>query len=582
MSEASSTSGLVGAAGNAEAPSIPPAEVGELVAMLVKVARARQLYDDNNPTYQRFIENLRAAFAALLSRAGTLQFVVEEAGLRWEGNLFPAGEGRDSLSFLFYKDGIRFLTFLPGFESELDHFLELLQRARQPEQAGDDLVTLLWSEEFSGFRYSYVDLLAEGEQPRGLESGPVELPGFRGGAAQAEGAEGSEDAGPLEGWTPKQELATTGPLVPGFQETLYFLDPHELRQLEKELEAEWSRDLKADVLKALLDRLEDPIPARQREVLEILRQLLPMFLSRGELGSAAEILRELDALAARSGTLESAVRAEIDALVAQVSDPVVLRQLVQSLEDGTIQPKAQDLTIFFAHLRPTALPFLLGSAESSRVPAVREQIQVAIDRLARAQSEQVIVALASEISAVAAGAARLAGQLKLRQAVPALSSLLQRPEASLRLATVEALVALGVPDAMAALHKALSDADREVRIAAVRGLGGSGHRASSARLEQALRTREVREADLKEKIAFFEAYGALAGNASIGLLNELLNGRRLLRRRQPSDIRACAALALGRVGTPEARKALERAAAEADPVVRNAVARALRQEEAAL
>ena len=59
----------------------------------------------------------------------------------------------------------------------------------------------------------------------------------------------------------------------------------------------------------------------------------------------------------------------------------------------------------------------------------------------------------------------------------------------------------------------------------------------------------------------------------------MLNGRSLLGRRESPEIRACAALALGKLGSPAAAKALEGARNETDPVVRSAVSRALRRED---
>ena len=91
-----------------------------------------------------------------------------------------------------------------------------------------------------------------------------------------------------------------------------------------------------------------------------------------------------------------------------------------------------------------------------------------------------------------------------------------------------------------------------------------------------LESRIVRDADLTEKIAFFEAYGAVATADSIALLDRMLNGRKLFGKESP-EMRACAAMALGRVGSPAARAALQRSSAETNPIVRNAVMKALRQ-----
>jgi HEAT repeat protein len=116
-----------------------------------------------------------------------------------------------------------------------------------------------------------------------------------------------------------------------------------------------------------------------------------------------------------------------------------------------------------------------------------------------------------------------------------------------------------------------------VRVAAARGLAALRYPPARSKLEQLLESRVIRGTDLTEKIAFFEACAAVGGAASIPLFDRILNGRRLLGKEAP-EMRACAAMALGRVGTPDARAALQRASAETNPVIRNAVVKALRLE----
>jgi HEAT repeat protein len=60
----------------------------------------------------------------------------------------------------------------------------------------------------------------------------------------------------------------------------------------------------------------------------------------------------------------------------------------------------------------------------------------------------------------------------------------------------------------------------------------------------------------------------------------MLNGKSLFGRREDAELRACAAVALGRIGTAEAQAVLRQAANEKDVVVRNAVSRALRGQTA--
>jgi HEAT repeat protein len=141
---------------------------------------------------------------------------------------------------------------------------------------------------------------------------------------------------------------------------------------------------------------------------------------------------------------------------------------------------------------------------------------------------------------------------------------------------VQALAEIASPGALQGLERVIEDADRDVRIAAVRAMSVHAYRPVLARLETVVKGRGVREADLTEKMAFFEAYGSLCGDAGISQLDSMLNGKGFLGRREDPEIRACAAIALGRVGTERALDTLRKSAAEKDIVVRNAVTRALR------
>ncbi|NUQ13344.1 MAG: precorrin-8X methylmutase, partial [Gemmatimonadaceae bacterium] len=147
---------------------------------------------------------------------------------------------------------------------------------------------------------------------------------------------------------------------------------------------------------------------------------------------------------------------------------------------------------------------------------------------------------------------------------------------AITVAAVNALAEIGTPGALQHLDRGIDDDDRDVRIAAVRALGARAHRASVQKVEAAINGKRLPAADLTEKMAFFEAFGSLCGDAGVPMLDGLLNRKSLFGRKEDVEVRACAAMALGRVGTPAALAALRKAGAEKDVIVRNAVSKALR------
>ena len=156
--------------------------------------------------------------------------------------------------------------------------------------------------------------------------------------------------------------------------------------------------------------------------------------------------------------------------------------------------------------------------------------------------------------------------------------LLAHPEPSVRLAAVEAATTLNAVTAASALEKTLDDPEREIRIAAARALGALQYRPAAGTLKSIVRGKDIRTADISEKVAVFEAYGIVAEADGLEVLDDLLNRKGFLGKREPTDIRAAAALALGRIPGDVARAALEKATQDDDPVVRSNVNRALRDE----
>ena len=566
------------AAGGYEVSDLTLAEAQEFFTTLDKAVRARRLYAANNPAYQAFLASFRKTVGSLWDGTFAFSVIVEETGFRWNEEFFSPGEGREKLAFQFYKDGIRGLTFLPGFEQEIEPFLDVLARARHIDAASaDDMVTLLWEQEFTSLLYNYVDALAEGIEVPEAGEAPTNSLDLTLISADITGADTSPARMPM---AMQQGQPSVAQLLmrDDFNETLYFLEPGELEYLRVELQKEVDRDIKGDVLKALFDRLEDPVPTRQAEIVRICRQLLPAYLSSGDLRSASTILIELnEALEARD-VLNPTQSAEAQEIFAELSDPVMLRQLLKSLEDGAIDPAGDELGIFLRYLKPGALAPLIRAVETTHVPELQFRLRGAIEGLGRAHPNILMELLKSEEEVIVTGAARLVGQIALVQAVPAVAQLLAHPSAAVRRAAVESLVNIRSGAALDALQKALEDPEREVRIATARGLGAIRYQPARARLEELLQGRIVRDADLTEKIAFFEAFGAVANADSVAMLDKLLNGKNLLRKQSP-ELRACAAMALGKVGTPASRVALEKAAADANPMVRNAAQKALRPEQ---
>ncbi|HEY7236704.1 MAG TPA: HEAT repeat domain-containing protein [Gemmatimonadaceae bacterium] len=554
------------AAGATEEAPFPPAPVEELLRLVVKAGRAHQLYLPNNPIYKGALDALRGGFAAIWAQTDELTLTFSETEILWYEHvvLSEPSKSSDSLPWLFFKDGVRELKLLKGFEDkEVMALLGVLQRARKATPDEDDLLTMLWEADFAFARYRYQDLAMD-------PTAPV-----------TDGAEAKKiDPQEVEQATHSAvtESQASGIVnISDFDTTLYFLDDHEIAYLHSEIDREYAEDLRSRVTSTLLDIFEQQSRTTIRaEILEILDSTLVNLLATGHFRGVAHLLREVQATIQRAPDLSAEHKQALGELSVRLSAPESLAQLLQSLDDTAELPPQAELMELFDQLRPIALGTVFSWLRRMHNPKVRPLLEAAAERLASLNTSELVRLILAEEREVALEAIRRAGALKTPATVQSLSKILSGPDVELRQMAVHALTDIGSPSALQALERGVEDDDREVRISTVRAFTARGYKLALPRIETAVKSKGIRDADLTEKMAFFEAFGALSGDDGIAYLDMVLNGKGFLGRREDSELRACAAIALGRISSQKATEVLRKASSEKDVVVRNAVNRALR------
>ena len=545
-------------------PPFEPALVEELLRHFGKAARAHQLYLPNNPIYKSAHDALRAGFLPLWEETDELVLAFTENEVRWEGIavLSESSRGSDSLPWLFYKDGVRELRLLRGFEAEeLDKLLGIMQRVRKASPDEDDLLTLLWEGDFVFLRYRYLDLT--------LETAPV--------LAEGERIRGDDDVETRV--EPEEEPPTRAGVVnmSDFDGTLYFLDEREIEYLQAEVDREYRSDLRQNVIAILMDIFEQQAETAVRdEVIEHLDVLMVHMLSAAQFQNVAYLMRESQLTATRAPQITPAHAERLAQIPMRLSAPDAVAQLLQSVDEAETLPPPSDLLQLFEQLRGPALATVLEWLGKLQNAKVRPLLDQAAARLASQNTAELVKLIGSTVPGVALEAARRAGALKTPAAVAPLAKALAEGDVPLRVAAVQALGEIASPGALQSLERGLDDAERDVRVAAIRALSARNYRPVLAKLDAMVKGKALRDANLTEKMVAFEAYGGLCGDEGVAALDAMLNGKSLFGRREDSELRACAAVALGRINTPRAQEVLRRASSEKDVIVRNAVNRALR------
>ncbi|HEY7893379.1 MAG TPA: HEAT repeat domain-containing protein [Gemmatimonadaceae bacterium] len=555
-------------------PPFSPQLVEEFVRHFVRAVKTHQLYLPNNPIYQRSIDGLRTSFTPMWEVTTELVLQISESEFRWMGrSVHHEGSRSESLPWVFYKDGLRELTIMQGFEQdEVATLLDIMQRVRKASPDEDDLLTLLWEQEFAYLRYRFIDI---GEGLGGDIMDAAE-------AAAAAANDPDHPAPVISVSDIRDDVAETERKgivkLEELDGSLYFLDEHEIDYLREAVQKEQTLNLRRNVLTILFDIAEtQPAPEARDEVCTILEQIMPHLLTAGDYGAVALLLREAAVVLTRAIDLSPAHRQRFAALPGLISNPAVLQQLLTALNDATTVPPQEDLDALFEQLQGETLGTILSGLKQTQRAELRTMLERTAARLASSNTAELLKLIAADDEQVAVEAMRRAADLKTPAAVGHLLKCLSHAAVPRRLGAVQALSEIGSPGALRALESSLDDADRDVRLTAVRTLSTRGHRAALAKVEAVVKGASLKDADLTEKMAYFEAYGLLAGDAGIAQLDGLLNGRSaLLRLRVDPELRACAAMALGRIGTDKAFEVLRKAADDKDVRVRSAINKALR------
>jgi HEAT repeat protein len=547
----------------------PPAIVEEMIKLLAKAIRAHQLYLPNNPMYQRSVELLRGSFAPIWEHVDELALIVTESEFKWSGvSVHSESSKGESLPWIFYKDGVRELRILRGFETdEIEALLGIVQRARTATPEDDDLLSMLWEKDFLNLRYRFVDLGMEPSAP--LESAMQEQPPNTVDREQVE-----EEA---------EETKQSGVVsLDDFDSTLYFLDDREVEYLRSEVRREYELDMRRNIVSIILDIYELQVdPKIRQEITELVDSLMLHLLSAGQFSSVAFLLREVAEASKRAKDIKPEQRARLAQIPERLSAPEALSQLLQSLDESDHLPEMSEIVELFGELRVGALGTVFAWVGKMQNIKLRPMLEAAAERLASANTGELVKLINSTDAAVALEAIRRSGGLKTPAAVSPLAKIMSERDAMLRLAAVQSLSEIGSPGALQVLEKAIDDKDRDVRVTTVRAFMAKSYRPALPRLEASIKSKALREADLTEKMAVFEAYGALAGDAGVPVLDAILNPKGgLFGRKDDPEFRACAAMALGKINTNASSEVLRRSANEKEVLVRNAVNRALRGQPA--
>ena len=270
-----------------------------LVQAFLQTVKGYRLYDPSHSILLKFMERLTIDFAQYFEEIPSFSLQIGEHQLFYHGNVvYESDDVKESLAFVFFKDGIRELRFHRGLETEeLVDFLNVVRRSDAVSRMEDDLVTLLWEKDFSHITFTTIDeFLEKGsifvpatEQDllEGMEFKPTEATGLQ----ESEGEDQAQDFGVLTDENLKRALNPSPgqSLVDACQ-----LTPNELERINREILEEHQPKYLVTMIDSLVEillHLGEDMDAYEN-MISFFERLNLRLLEQREIGKAAEMLRQ--------------------------------------------------------------------------------------------------------------------------------------------------------------------------------------------------------------------------------------------------------------------------------------------------
>ena len=578
-------------------PSTEQLLVQVLMRYMQEVLRTLVEHPEGAPNPAPAHKALELAFAPIWNRLPYLTLDFFRDRVQWNDIVvLVAEEDEAGLAGMLSRSGIHAITLVPGVEKlEVRRFLEVLDRKRRLDADGDqDLVAMLFREDLHHVRYtvgrapSPTSAPAEASDRGEVPTEPLTLRPLSSEAAETLPLADATSEVPEEALKIRDAVRADARAaddkrgvvqLESFDSTLYFLDEREIDYLRTAIQREYAQDHARNVLALLLDILQlHSEPGVRDDVIAILTTLMPYLLGTGRFDSVAYLTGEVRSLT-RTVHFEQQHKKALDALRVSVSETHALQQLFHVLDDGDVEPTSQSLGILLRELRPEAIQaVLVWIGQLTRADTKRALIEAVEAFFTQWPNALKRMILASDRTVVHR-ALGIANKLKLAEFADVVGEVLEVDDATTRGRAARALSSIGTAPALRHLVTLVEDPDEDVRKVVFEGLAARPYRGGQEPLRSAIASSDLEDREIGERRALFRAYGAVAGADGVSTLEPLLFGKGWVGRRSSPETRACAAVALGVIGSPAARLALEKANKDRDPVVRSAASAALRKEE---
>ena len=524
-----------------------------LVQTFLQTVKGYRLYEASHPILLKFMERLQKDFDQYFEEFPSFSLQIGEHRLSYHGQVvYESEDVKESLAFVFFKDGVRELRFHKGLEmKEILDFLNIVRKSDLVNRMEDDLVTLLWEKDFTHITFTTMDEF--------LEKGSILVPateeellsGMELKGTTPEGSPEGDDADPPEGFNILTDDNLKKALNPPPGQSLLDacqLTPEEIELINQEVQLGHQPDylyVLIDSLMEILLHLGEDMDAYEN-LISYFERINQNLLDQGEVGKAVAILKKVKERMESMVLKDKQIFAMRRILEAATNPQSV--KLLGKLIQGNGEVDSGSFIQYLEFLTEKAivpLCVLLGEVEASKWKKVLSDHLATLAReditpLAKFLSDRNPV-LVSQILSVL-------GRIGHPSTLKYLGSLINHEDSGIREETLQMLVKFG-DKGRDSIHRFLKDPVPEIRGKASIALARAMKAQAVKPLADIILSEDFYKRDYEEKVSFFRALGETGSREAIPVLEQIVKKRNWFKNAKWEEMRVCATNALRMMGT---------------------------------
>ena len=543
--------------------------VTQLLKSLDRAAKNIRTFGQGNSVAGKFFEQFYTELTSHLTQYNVLTFVVQREGLFFKEELVyrsQTGEASENFSFKLYSDGIREITFHQDISSEdmLFFFDALWDTAGTPGTEDDDIVTRLWEKNLPTLTIVTADEVMKISElddvlaPQGTAAIETSLREILADANAKDAKAASEG---------QQRKTRFSSGVTGYE-----VSELELTALAKEITAESNRDnilYILDTLTAILS--SERSPYLLNKLFEIYDGMLKSLIQEGHWSTTEHMLELLSKADAIRPDLSEEHKQKIEHIFTRIGTPEIVAMIEQFL-NAADQPRTEGLSAVFLMMQSTAAPalcMLLGNLEQ---PTHQALVVNALLELAKDTPDIVVKHLTDRRPAFVRNLLMIITRWNNPRLADHVEKILRYPDPLIRREVLRTLATLRPNGTATKLIHMLNDPDEGVRLAALKSLLTGNYSASFSNWELLVHAETFGDRPPAERRNIFYAMRATTGDEAVPYWTNLLTEWGWTNRKKREELALMATDALGKLGTPAARAALETGTIKGTAAVKQACA----------